>query len=242
MALLVDPDKTDTAHGVEALAEAAEAAGVGFLFVGGSLIQHPSLDLLVRQLRGACSLPVVLFPGHPTHLTPEAHAVLLLSLISGRNPELLIGQHVVAAPLLHRMQLEVLPTGYLLVDGGRPTSAQYVSGTLPLPHDKPDLAACTALAGQYLGLQLMYADTGSGALQSLRPDMVQAMREVLSVPLIVGGGIRKPEQAEALLAAGADIFVVGTAMEGPAADAGLLHELAATTRSKVRPTLAQSGT
>jgi putative glycerol-1-phosphate prenyltransferase len=142
-----------------------------------------------------------------------ADAILFLSLISGRNPELLIGQHVLAAPMIKQANLEVLSTGYMLVDGGRPTTASYISGTLPLPADKPDIAACTALAGTMLGLSHIYLDAGSGALNPVSVDMIQAVREMVDVPLIVGGGIRDCDAAVDRAQAGADVVVVGNITE-----------------------------
>jgi putative glycerol-1-phosphate prenyltransferase len=139
--------------------------------------------------------------------------VLFLSLISGRNAELLIGHHVTAAPTIKAVGLEAIPTGYMLVDGGRPTTVSYVSQTLPIPHDKPGIAAATALAGELLGLQTIYLDTGSGALRSVSPAMIAAVRGTVNIPLIVGGGIRDAAQARALCEAGADVLVVGTAFE-----------------------------
>ncbi len=215
-AVLIDPDKTD-ARRTRALAEAASAAGVDYLFVGGSFISADNVSEVVRTLKASCNLPVALFPGGAGQLSPEADAVLLLSLISGRNAELLIGQHVQAAPLLESMQenaqLEIIPTGYMLVESGKLTSATYMSGTLPLPADKPDLAAYTALAGQYLGLQLLYMDAGSGAQQPVSPALIRAVRHKTTVPLIVGGGLRTPETVQRALQAGADVCVIGTALE-----------------------------
>ncbi|GAC1381149.1 MAG: hypothetical protein NVSMB30_28910 [Hymenobacter sp.] len=139
--------------------------------------------------------------------------MLLLSLISGRNPDFLIGQHVVAAPRLRASGLQLLPTGYMLVDSGRPTTASYMSGTAPLPHDKPGIAACTALAGEQLGLKLMYLDGGSGAKNPVSAAMIAAVREAVSTPLIVGGGLNTGEKVYAALAAGADVVVVGNHIE-----------------------------
>lgn len=214
-ALLLDPDKLPPAELPER-AQHAQAAGVDLLLVGGSLLTTDRAAETVLALKAHCALPVVLFPGSPLQVVPGADAVLLLSLISGRNPELLIGQHVLAAPRLQKLEqngLEILSTGYLLVDGGRPTSASYVSGTQPLPHDKPELAAYTALAGQYLGLQALYLDAGSGAERAVSPEMVRAVRQLTTQPLFVGGGLRTPEAVAERLAAGADVAVVGTALE-----------------------------
>ncbi len=222
LALLIDPDK----HTAAACGQLAAAAApyVDYWLVGGSLIASDRLEAVATQLRSVAQVPVVLFPGHYLHLTPAANGILLLSLISGRNPEFLIGQHVVAAPALQRSGLEILPTGYMLVESGQPTAASYMSGTTPLPHDKPDIAACTALAGQMLGLQMLYLDGGSGARRPVSTEMVRAVRAATEVPLWVGGGISTPETAAALWQAGADVLVIGTAFE---TQPDLLPELAA---------------
>jgi putative glycerol-1-phosphate prenyltransferase len=211
-ALLLDPGHITQAQ-LPALLEGAATDGVDYLFVGGSLASAQATDELARLARAHSNLPVVLFPGNPQQLTDAAQAVLFLSLISGRNPEYLIGQHVAAAAQLASLSLEVLPTGYMLVDCGRPTSASYVSHTQPLPYDKPELAAYTALAGQYLGLRLLYLDGGSGALRPISQRMIRAVRQLVHTPLIVGGGLRSPEDIQQALAAGADVVVVGTALE-----------------------------
>ncbi len=170
---------------------------------------------------------MVLFPGNSLHIEPTADAILFLSLISGRNPEFLIGQHVIAAPLLRKSGLEVLPTGYMLVDSGAQTTVSYISGTMPLPADKPGVAACTAMAGEMLGLQLMYLDAGSGARRPVSPDMIAAVRSVVDVPIIVGGGINSGEKAYNALKAGADLIVVGNGIEQ---DPDLLPQLSAVVR------------
>ncbi|MCB0813121.1 MAG: phosphoglycerol geranylgeranyltransferase [Flavobacteriales bacterium] len=167
----------------------------------------------MKRVKDLSDRPVVLFPGSPAQLSGHADALLFLSLISGRNPELLIGHHVTSAPTVKALGLEAIPTGYLLVDGGRMTTAHYVSQTSPIPHDKPGIAAATALAGELLGLKAIYLDTGSGAPRTVAPDMVKAVRQAVDLPIIVGGGIRSTEQAQALCEAGADMLVVGTAFE-----------------------------
>lgn len=222
LAVLIDPDETEGAA-LERLAAAAVEAGVDFLFVGGSLLVKDGLEACLRALRERCDIPLVLFPGSALQVSPLADGILFLSLISGRNPELLIGQHVIAAPYVRQSGLEALPTGYLLIDGGRPTTVSYMSQTAPIPADKPDIAATTALAGELLGLQLMYMDAGSGARQAISPEMIRAVRQTIAVPLIVGGGIRTPEQAALAVSAGADMIVVGNALEK---EPGLLGSLA----------------
>lgn len=169
-------------------------------------------------------MPVVLFPGNSLHIEPSADAILFLSLISGRNPEFLIGQHVIAAPLLKKSGLEILPTGYMLVDSGTATTVSYVSGTTPLPYDKPSVAACTAMAGEMLGLQIMYLDAGSGARRPVSPDLVAAVRAAVDTPIVVGGGINTGEKAYNAFKAGADLIVVGNGIEQ---DPDLLPQLSA---------------
>ncbi|MCS7073340.1 MAG: geranylgeranylglyceryl/heptaprenylglyceryl phosphate synthase, partial [Bacteroidia bacterium] len=210
MAVLLDPDKIDQATLPDKL-HLAEMAGVSIFLVGGSLLVEGSMRESVRLIKTITQKPVILFPGHAIQIAPEADAILFLSLISGRNPELLIGQHVIAAPLLRRSSLEVIPTGYLLIDGGSPTAATYISNTLPIPADKPEIAACTAMAGELLGLQCMYLDAGSGARNSIRSEMIQAVRQAVQTPIFVGGGIRTPDEAARLFQAGADVVVIGNA-------------------------------
>lgn len=211
-AVLVDPDKLQLPQ-VDALAAKINAAGIDFVFVGGSLLMNENIREIVPALKQALEMPVILFPGNILQISPGADAILFLSLISGRNPDLLIGNHVIAAPLLKQSRMEVLPTGYMLVDSGRATSAHYMSNTMPIPYDKPEIAACTAMAGELLGLQLLYMDGGSGAEKTISTEMISAVAGAVNIPLIVGGGIRSMKQAEAVLKAGADIIVVGNAFE-----------------------------
>jgi len=212
LAVLVDPDQPE---GVSsgALDELVHAAGVDIVLVGGSLLTDDRFHETVKQVKNVVPVPVVLFPGSVAQLSEDADAVLFLSLISGRNPDLLIGQHVHAAARLKHMDIEVLPTGYLLVDGGRATTASYISHTLPIPRDKAGIAAMTALAGEYLGLQVIYLDGGSGAMHPVDPEMIRAVRHEVHCPIIVGGGIRTPEEARAAWQAGADLVVLGTIWE-----------------------------
>lgn len=211
-AVLIDPDDTDRAR-TNALAALGADSGVDYFFVGGSLLVKDKLEETIAAIREVCNIPVVLFPGSISQVSPSADALLLLSLISGRNPELLIGQHVLAAPAIKRSGLEVLPTGYMLVDGGAPTTVSYISNTNPIPADKPEIAAATALAGELLGLKLIYLDAGSGAIHQVPPKTIQAVRSQVDIPMIVGGGIRTPEAASNAAAAGADLIVVGNALE-----------------------------
>lgn len=212
LAVLIDPDKNNLSW-LEQSVHLCEKASVNFFFVGSSLLLHDGLEKCVQFLKKNSSIPVVLFPGNRFQICKEADAILLLSLISGRNPELLIGQHVQAAAQLKNSGLEIIPTGYMLIDGGKLTSVHYVSQTLPLPAEKNDIAISTALAGEMLGLKAIYLEAGSGAEQSVNATMIAAVRKNISVPLIVGGGIRRGETAYHLCKAGADLLVVGNGFE-----------------------------
>ncbi|AYA38026.1 geranylgeranylglyceryl/heptaprenylglyceryl phosphate synthase [Hymenobacter oligotrophus] len=212
LAVLLDPDDLDEA-GTRRILALSNTHPVDYFFVGGSLVTSQHQAALIRLLKAHSQVPVVLFPSNSLHIDAQADAILLLSLISGRNPDFLIGQHVVAAPLLRASQLEILPTGYMLVDSGRQTTASYMSGTTPLPHDKPTIAACTAMAGEQLGLGLIYLDGGSGALHPVSPAMIRAVRQAVALPIVVGGGISTAEKAHTALAAGADVIVIGNQIE-----------------------------
>lgn len=211
-AVLLDPDKVEF-ETFPAFLERSEEYGVDFFFVGGSLITHAVMGQMIDLIKHYTQIPAIIFPGSNLHIEPKADAILFLSLISGRNPEFLIGQHVVAAPILKKSGIEILPTGYLLVDSGRQTTVSYISNTTPLPHDKPSVAACTAMAGEMLGLKLMYLDAGSGAQRAVSPEMIAAVRQSVDVPIIVGGGINSAQKAQDALMAGADVIVVGNGIE-----------------------------
>jgi putative glycerol-1-phosphate prenyltransferase len=212
LAVLIDPDKMRLDK-VERVIENAVGADADYFFVGGSLIVNDMMNYCLDAIRAISSIPTVLFPGSPQQINPKAHAILLLSLISGRNADLLIGQHVLAAPLLKRSKLEILSTGYMLVDGGAPTTASYISNTTPIPANKDEIAVCTALAGEMLGLKSIYMDAGSGAKNPIPESMVAAVSLNIDIPLIVGGGMRTAERAAATARAGADIVVIGNALE-----------------------------
>jgi len=213
LAVLLDPDRLQNEQLLTDTIGIINASGVDLIFYGGSLISGSNYDSCLRSIKKLTNIPVVLFPGSAMQISQEADAILFLSLISGRNPEFLIGQQVLAAPKLKASGLEVISTGYLLIDSGRPTTASYVSNTNPIPHNKPEIAATTALAGEFLGMQLIYLDGGSGAEYGISDEMISAVQKTLSVPLIVGGGINTPEEMLKRFAAGADIVVVGTAAE-----------------------------
>lgn len=222
-AVLLDPDKIEQESFKDLLIRSVENR-VDFFFVGGSLITNFILREVIETIRTYTNIPTILFPGNSLHIEPSADAILLLSLISGRNPEFLIGQHVIAAPLLKKSGLEILSTGYMLVDSGVQTTVSYISNTTPLPYDKPGVAACTAMAGEMLGLKLIYMDAGSGARRPVSPEMIAAVRACVDTPIVVGGGINSVERAQAALQAGADVIVVGNGIEK---NPELLPEIAA---------------
>ncbi len=212
LAVLIDPDRTNRDH-IQTLSTFAADGLIDFFLWGGSLVNEAHTDYYFNLLKAQVSQPIILFPGSVYQLHAQADAVLFLSLISGRNPDLLIGQHVQVAARVKHFRLEAIATGYILVDGGTATSAGYMSNTQPIPRDKPEIARSTALAGQMLGLRTIYLDAGSGAKRTVPLEMVAQVREEINLPLMVGGGIRTTKQASELLLAGADILVVGTKLE-----------------------------
>ncbi len=213
LAILIDPDSIQDADQVLDVVRKAEDASVDYIFFGGSLITKTEDFDSLKMIKEITTIPVVLFPSSPAQIRSEADAILFLSLLSGRNPEYLIGHHVTAAPILKNSRLEVLPTGYLLIGCGRPTTAEYISGTQPIPYHKPGIAAATAMAGEMLGLKLIYLDGGSGADKAVSAEMISEVRKSVDLPLIVGGGIRSSEAAAKAYEAGADMIVVGNGAE-----------------------------
>jgi len=222
-AVLVDPDKVKLSD-VDRITTIAVDAQVDYLFVGGSLVISNQLDEVVIQIKKHCDIPVILFPGSPTQISRFADALLYLSLISGRNADLLIGQHVISAPAVRQSGIEIMSTGYMVIDGGAPTTVSYISNAQPIPADKNEIALCTAMAGEMLGLSLIYMDAGSGARRPVSQSMISAVAARVEVPLIVGGGINSPELAYLNCRAGADLIVVGTAIEK---DPALIREMSA---------------
>lgn len=212
-AVLIDPDKIRLGNMDRILALALQAK-VDYFFVGGSLVVNDMMDYCLDAIReAALSIPTILFPGSPQQINNKANAILFLSLISGRNADYLIGQHVLCAPALKNSSLEVIPTGYMLIDGGAPTTASYISGTTPIPSNKEEIAYCTALAGELLGLKAIYMDAGSGAKTPISENMIAMVSRAIDIPLIVGGGMKTPEKVAANARAGADVIVVGNAIE-----------------------------
>ena len=222
-AILIDPDKLKISKIDEVIKLAVQAKADCF-FLGGSLIVNDVLDEAIMRIKSACDIPVILFPGSSRQLSYKADALLFLSLISGRNPELLIGKHVESAPFLKISPLEIISTGYMLIDGGVATSVSYMSNTYPIPATKDDIAVCTAIAGEMLGLKLIYMDAGSGAQNPVSRSMIEAVSSAIDIPLIVGGGISSPEKARENVEAGANIIVVGNAIEK---DPLLIQEISA---------------
>ena len=212
LAVLVDPDKIKDETDLDWMLHASFHA-VHTVLLGGSLVTEGSMDMVASWIRGKTDKPIVLFPGSPSQLTSEADALLFLSVISGRNPDALIGKHVEAATRVRELGLDAVGCGYMLIDGGRTTTAHYMSGSLPIPGDKPDIAATTALAGHYLGQQCMYLDTGSGAERPVSTEMIAAVNATVPCPIIAGGGMTTPDAVMDAWAAGADLAVVGSAIE-----------------------------
>ncbi|MCB2206572.1 geranylgeranylglyceryl/heptaprenylglyceryl phosphate synthase [bacterium] len=210
--LLVDPDKSDPSQLPGFVAD-AEKAGVDGFLIGGSLALLPQFEDCIRAMKIAAQKPVIIFPGGVHQISGEADAILFLSIISGRNPEQLIGQHVLAAPMVHELDLEAISTGYMIVSSSAVTSTEYMSYSKPLPREKPELAAAHALAAEMLGMKMVYLEAGSGAPQSVPADMIRMLRALLNIPIIVGGGIRSPDQAAEKAAAGASIVIVGNHFE-----------------------------
>ncbi len=226
-AVLIDPDKVN-GNDMERIIGLAESAKVDYLLVGGSLVVSNFLDECVQLIKKQCTIPVILFPGSPSQVSQYADALLYLSLISGRNADLLIGQHVVSAPVVKQSGLEVMPTGYMVIDGGAPTTVSYISNATPIPADKNEIAVCTAMAGEMLGMKLIYMDAGSGAKRAIAEEMINKVARVIKIPLIIGGGIVEPEKAYLNCKAGADVIVVGNAIEK---DPSLIREMASAVHS-----------
>lgn len=226
-AVLIDPDKVDEQKIAELVMLTTEAK-VDYLLVGGSLVISNHLDEVVLQIKKQSNIPVILFPGTPSQVTRYADALLYLSLISGRNPELLIGQHVISAPFVKKSGLEIMSTGYMVIDGGAPTTVSYISNATPIPADKNEIAMCTAMAGEMLGMKLIYMDAGSGARRAITEAMIEKVSSVIEIPLVVGGGINDPEKAYRNCKAGADVIVVGNAIEK---DPTLIREISAAVHS-----------
>ena len=210
--ILIDPDKQNGDTLIKIINKSNDAK-VDFFFIGGSLLTNDNLNDCLSNIKKHSNIPVILFPGNNMQVNNKADAILFLSLISGRNAEMLIGRQVIAAPILKQSQLEVISTGYMLIDSGKQTTASYMSNTTPIPHDKDDIAVCTATAGEMLGMNLIFMDGGSGATNPVSEKMISSVSKKISVPLIVGGGINSAEKAIKNCKSGSDIIVVGNAIE-----------------------------
>jgi len=211
-AVLVDPDKINVKQ-TECIAKTCVDTEVDYIFIGGSLLTDDSFKTCIEVLKKNSKVPVIIFPGNAMQISSDADALLFLSLISGRNADMLIGNHIISAPILKKSGIEVISTGYMLIESGKMTSVSYISNTMPIPRNKTDIAVCTALAGEMLGLKMIFMDAGSGALEPVSEEMIEQVALHVKVPLIVGGGIKTPEKCYSNCKAGADIVVVGNAIE-----------------------------
>lgn len=210
--VLLDPDNLSHNKAVSFLKH-CEKAGVDGFLVGGSLMMSGNFESLIKTVKENTRLPAIIFPGSIDQVSPFADAILFLSVVSGRNADHLIGRHVIASPLIQRLGIEPISTAYVLIESGVTTTAVYMSGSMPLPRNKPEIAAATALAAEYLGMKLIYLEAGSGADQTVPDEMIKAVSKVCSVPIIVGGGIRSPLVAREKIDSGANVIVTGNFFE-----------------------------
>ena len=212
LAILLDPDKT-TFEEIPAISKRIEKLNANFIFVGGSFVEDGITTIFVKTLKQHTKIPVILFPGDYSQVTNNADGLLFLSLLSGRNPEYLIEQQIKAVPFLKNSTLEIIPTGYILIDGGTNSSVLKISKTLPISNNNVELTVATAVAGMYKGKQLIYLEAGSGAITPVNAELISEVKKNISIPLIVGGGIRTKEHLNSAYKNGADIVVIGTAFE-----------------------------
>jgi len=212
--MLLDPDKAGD-HDFEAFLTVCKESGVDGFLIGGSLLFTRETEELINRIKGLSDIPVILFPGDTNQVVSNADAILFISLISGRNPEHLIGKHVIAAPLIKRYGIEPISTGYMLIESGTTTAAEYMSGSKPIPANKPEIAVATALAAQFIGFQCVYLEAGSGAKNPVPLDMIRAVAHNTDIVLIVGGGLKTPDAAAEVIRAGAKIVVTGNHFENP---------------------------
>lgn len=210
--ILIDPDNIQDER-LPAFVQSATNAGVDGFLVGGSLVLSDGFDQRIAAIKKNTDLPVIIFPGSLFQISKNADAILFLVLISGRNPDHLIGNQVIAAPIIKSKGLESISTGYMLIGGGKTTSAEFMSNTKPIPNHKPDIAVAHALAAEMMGMKLLYLDTGSGADHSVSDEMITAIAHHCSLPMVIGGGIRTPEEMAKKVAAGASFVVTGTILE-----------------------------
>ena len=222
--LLIDPDRVEPDE-MKRRAAGAQKAGADALLVGSSFLLNDDFTKAVRLIKESTDLPVIIFPGSVGQVTREADALLFLSLLSGRNPELLIGQQARSAPFIQSLGIEAISTAYLLIESGNITSAQYISGTTPIPRTKPEIALAHVLAGQFMGMKVAYLDGGSGAEKAVPDEMIRYVVDGCDIPVIVGGGLRQPDMARKKVESGASFIVVGTKFE-KSGDVSLLEEFA----------------
>lgn len=211
IAILIDPDK-NTNDSLDRILNNCNVFGVDFIFVGGSLVVG-NISETILFIKSKTHIPVIIFPGNVIQVSNKADGILFLSLISGRNPEYLIGQHVISAPTLKKSGLEIIPTAYILIENGRTTSVEYISNTVPIPANKPEIVVATALAGEMLGMKLIYLEAGSGAAKSVALGIISEVRKNIEIPILVGGGIRNGDDASKIFASGADLVVISSAVE-----------------------------
>ncbi|OFX23895.1 MAG: geranylgeranylglyceryl/heptaprenylglyceryl phosphate synthase [Bacteroidetes bacterium GWA2_31_9] len=209
IAALIDPDKISK---LPQLIKNIESSRIDLILIGGSLL-FTDIEKTIKLIKSNTKKPVLIFPGNILQVSDKADGILLLSLISGRNPDLLIGNHVISAPIIKKANIEVIPTGYMLIESGKKTSVEYISNTKPIPNDKSDIATATAMAGEMLGLKLIYLEAGSGAANHVPLEMIKKVKNNISLPLIVGGGFRNIENIKNAFKSGADIIVLGSILE-----------------------------
>jgi phosphoglycerol geranylgeranyltransferase len=211
IAILIDPDK-NTTDSLELILHNCNLFGVDFIFVGGSLVVGNISETIIF-IKNRTLIPVIIFPGNVIQVSDKADGILFLSLISGRNPEYLIGQHVISAPTLKKSGLEIISTAYILIENGRTTSVEYISNTVPIPANKPEIVVATALAGEMLGMKLIYLEAGSGAAKSVALGIISEVRKNIGIPILVGGGIRNVDDVSKIFASGADLVVISSVVE-----------------------------
>ncbi|MFQ6002982.1 MAG: geranylgeranylglyceryl/heptaprenylglyceryl phosphate synthase [Candidatus Zixiibacteriota bacterium] len=233
--VLLDPDRLSIPEIINLAKKSEEAGADGFL-VGSSLLLSSRFDESIKQIRTKVDLPVIIFPGNANQVSKYADAILFLSLISGRNPHLLIGEQVKAAPMIKEFGLEPIPTGYLIIESGKATSVQYMSDTQPIPKDKPDIAKAHALAAEYLGMKFVFLEAGSGAENPVPDLVIRKIRDFISIPIIVGGGIKEPDVAYRKVKCGASFVVIGNALEK---DDSIIGEFADAIHINEKPKLAE---
>ena len=228
--LLIDPDRVEKDR-LSELIYKGSTGGVDAFLVGSSFLIHNTFEDTLKQIKQATDLPVIIFPGGVNQVSGYADAILYLSLISGRNPDYLFGHHVAAAPLIRELKLEVISTGYILIESGKMRTVEYISNTKPIPRDKKELVMAHSLAAEYMGMSLIYLEGGSGAENSIPVTIISSVRDYISIPIMTGGGIKTPETARKMVEAGASFVVIGNAIE-KCKDPALIEEFAGAIHSK----------